>query len=111
MLRGAHNLVEDVGGDGVDGVARVSAGDLLLASNVGAGLISTTKVVHEDGVRPVGLDGGIAVVHALRAGHRAVDASSEVRGLVIGLPRLRHVGSVDVGSACLKPARIRYEWK
>jgi hypothetical protein len=50
----------------VDGVARVGAGDLLLASDVGAGRVGTAEVVLEDGVGPVGLDGGIAVVRPLR---------------------------------------------
>ena len=49
----------------MDGVARVGASHLLQASDVGAGLISAAEVVHEDGVGPVGLDGGIAVVGAL----------------------------------------------
>ena len=51
----------------MDGVARVGGGHLLQASDVGAGLISAAEVVHEDGVGPVGLDGGIAVVGALSA--------------------------------------------
>jgi len=59
-------LIESFARQGVDGVARVGAGDLLLASDVSAGLVSATEVVHEDGVGPVGLDGGIAVVHALQ---------------------------------------------
>jgi hypothetical protein len=96
--REPRGLVEGLAGEGVDGVARVSAGDLLLASNVGAGRISATKVVHEDRVRPISLDGGITVVHALTASDRAVDAGGHVGNLVVGQPGLAHVGSVDVGS-------------
>ena len=93
----ARSLVEGVARQRVDGVARVGAGNLLLASNVGAGSISATEVVHEDGVGPVSLDGGIAVVHALTASDRAIHASSHVRNLVVGQPGLAHVGRVDVG--------------
>ncbi len=49
----------------MDGVARVGAGDLLLAGDVGAGRVGTAEIVLEDGVGPVGLDGGIAVVRPL----------------------------------------------
>ena len=62
------SLIESCAGQSVDGVARVGAGDLLLASNV-AGRVGATDVVHEDGVGPVGLDGGIAIVHALHSSH------------------------------------------
>ena len=92
--------IEDIARECVDGVARVRAGDLLQASDASAGLVGAAQVVHEDGVRPVGLDGGIAVVHALRAGDGAVHASGHVGHLVVRQPRLRHVGAVDVGSTC-----------
>jgi hypothetical protein len=81
-----RRLVEGFAGEGMDGVARVGAGNLLLASNVRAGFISATKVVHEDGVRPVSLDGGITVVHALTASDRAIHASRHVGNLVVGQP-------------------------
>ena len=59
-------LVEGVAREGVDGVARVGAGDLLLAGNIGASRVGAAEVVLEDGVGPVGLDGGIAVVRTLQ---------------------------------------------
>ncbi len=59
-------LVEGVAREGVDGVARVGSGDLLLAGNIGAGRVGAAEVVLEDGVGPVGLDGGIAVVRTLQ---------------------------------------------
>ncbi len=64
-------LVEGVLAVGVDGVADAGNGavaidrDLLGARGGEAGGVTATKVVHEDGVGPVGLDGGIAVVDAL----------------------------------------------
>ncbi len=121
------SLIENLAREGVDGVARVGAGDLLLAGNIGAGRVSATEVVHEDGVGPVGLDGGIAVVRTLQrtdsvnlhklsniskkvvpnstrlgAGDGAVHASRHVRDLVVRHPGLRDFSRVDVGSACTK---------
>ena len=45
-----HRLIEGVAGEGVDGVARVGAGHLLGAGNVGASSIGAAEVVGEDGV-------------------------------------------------------------
>jgi hypothetical protein len=106
---------------------RVGDGDLLGARGGKAGGVGATQVVGLDGVVPIGLDGGIAVVGALHrksskqylifsqirpnfedieifnylvAVYRTVDTGSEVGGLVVIEPILVDVVSIDVGSAC-----------
>ena len=71
-------------------------GDLLGARGGNAGGISATEVVHDGGVGPVGLDGGVVVVHALVAGDRAVDAGVHGRDLIVVEPVLSNVFVVDV---------------
>ena len=71
-MRKAGRLVEGVRAVGVDGVADAGDGavavdgDLLGARGGEAGGVAAAEVVDEDGVVPVGLDGGVAVVGALR---------------------------------------------
>ena len=118
-------LVEGVSAGGVDSVAvagngAVSGdGDLLGARGGEAGGVTAAEVVRLDGVVPVGLDGGIAVVGPLQkcakidilrkflektkslnlvAVDGAVDACGEVRRLIVGEPLLVNVVSIDVGS-------------
>ena len=87
------------------GVAEASeaagrVGDLLGARGGNAGGIAAAQVVHEDGVGPVGLDGGVVVVHALVAGDRAVAAGVHGRDLVVIEPVLSNVVLVDVEGTC-----------
>lgn len=95
-------LVEAVSGVGVDSVAdaihgiTVAESDLLGTRGGSAGSITTTEVVHEDGVRPVSLDGSVAVVHALIAAEGHV---VHVRDLIVREPALANVVSSDVSSA------------
>ena len=101
MRLNSSSLIEGIAGVGVGGVASarhaVRGGDDLLGARGGdAGGISATEVVHDDGVGPVGLDGGVGVVHALVAGNRAVAANVESGGLVVAHPILSSVGAVDV---------------
>ena len=98
-------LVEGIARVGVGGVAgarhaRRGRGDLLGTRGGNAGGITATEVVHDDGVGPVGLDGGVAVVHALVAGNRAVAAGVHGRNLVVIEPVLLRVGVVDVEGTC-----------
>jgi hypothetical protein len=89
----------------VDGVADagdgavVGDGDLLGARGGEAGGVTAAEVVHDGGVGPVGLDGGVAVVHALVAVDGAVNTSVHVRDLVVIEPALVDVVGGDVGSA------------
>jgi hypothetical protein len=97
----SDRLVEGVAGVGVGGVAdarhgRGGRGDLLGARGGDTGGVGATEVVHDDGVGPVGLDGGVVVVHALVAGDRAVDAGVHGRDLIVVEPVLSNVVVVDV---------------
>ena len=71
-------------------------GDLLGARGGDTGGVTAAEVVHDDGVGPEGLDGGVVVVHALVAGDRAVDAGVHGRHLVVVEPVLSNVLVVDV---------------
>ncbi len=121
-------LVEGVRAVGVDGVADARDGavaidrDLLGARGGKAGGVAAAEVVDEDGVVPVGLDGGVAVVGALcsiialrQAEIRwrettdlvAVDGPVhtrvEVRSLIVVEPILMNVVNIEMSSTC-KPA-------
>jgi hypothetical protein len=76
--------------------------DLLGTRGGNAGGISATEVVHEGGVGPVGLDGGVVVVHALVAGNRAVDAGVHGGDLVVVEPVLSSPIVLNVEGTCGK---------
>jgi hypothetical protein len=119
-----------VGGVAEAGHGRGGGLDLLSTRSGNAGGIGTTEVVHDHGVRPIGLDRGVTVVHTLiqrtrsvllyKLGKRkkakvetkyvlkfvthlvAANADRHVGNLIVIEPGLSNIVARDVEGTCLK---------